>query len=162
MLRRSDVSVDIDNSACLATNNPYHIRNYLRTLGPLAARIKFRGNQAISTGLWDSALPGKHNFWAKISGDSLEVDFPSCEEFENSGCLGLVQREGRGICHDERSNQHVTLHCQQVRRTLTFQNGDSGEQNMDQRQYIWKRSSDPTMTDPRRALEAQAAGYRYY
>ncbi len=159
-MRNNDVSVEIDNTACLATDNPYIISNYLRSLGPIGARIKFRGNQAISTGLWDRTLPGKHNFWALISGDTLEVDFPKCSEFENRGCLGMVQREGRGICHDEASGDHVTLRCQLHRSTFVVPaSNDNPEQTMEQTQYLWKRSENSSRQDPRLPLQQSANRY---
>ena len=82
LVRKNDVSVTIDNTACLATDNPFKILNYLKSQPDVAGKIQFKGNQAISTGLWDKALSGKNNFWATISGEKLEVTFPSCKEFE--------------------------------------------------------------------------------
>ncbi len=159
-MRNNDVSVEIDNTACLATDNPFIIANYLRFLGPIGTRIKFRGNQAISTGLWDRTLPGKHNFWATISGETLEVDFPTCAEFENRGCLGVVQREGRGICRDENSGEHVTLRCQFERNTQVIPaNGDNAEQTVEQSQYLWKRSQNSSRHDPRIPLQQNANSY---
>ncbi len=158
LLTKYEVSIEIDNTACLATDNPYIIGHYLRGLGPLGERVKFRGNQAISTGLWDRTLPGKHNFWAVINGGNLEVEFPSCEEFENRGCLGLVQREGRGICRDDRNNKYVTLSCQRDRQIIVMPtNTDNGDQSFEQVRYLWKRSGTSNEADPRVPLQAYAS-----
>ncbi len=158
LLRKYDVSIEIDNTACLATDNPYIIASYLRSLGGLSERIKFRGNQAISTGLWDRTLPGKHNFWAVINGASLDVDFPSCEEFENRGCLGLVQREGRGICRDDQNSKYVSLTCQRDRQMIVIPaNNENGDQSYEQVRYLWKRSRTLNEADPRIPLQEFAS-----
>ncbi len=113
LIQKYDVKIEIDNTACLATDNAYKIVNYLKTLNGEAEKITFRGNQAVSTGIWDKGLSGKNNFWALIKGDSLEVTFPACKEFENRGCMGSVQGGGTGVCQDEEAGSHVFLRCDQ-------------------------------------------------
>ncbi len=110
VIKKYDVSIKVDNTACLAVDNPYVIMDYLNSIteGP---RIRFLGNQAISTGMWDKFLPGRNNFWAKIDGKKKEVTFPSCKSFEKKICFGMFQGGEKGICHDTKTDGHAFLEC---------------------------------------------------
>lgn len=118
VIREKDLTVDVDNTACLATDNPYVIVNYLKTVD-VADRITYRGNQAVSTGLWDKFWLGKNNFWAVISGKDLEVQFPSCKKFENKGCMGWAQGNESAVCHDEENDTYAFLRCSNEKTVVT-------------------------------------------
>jgi len=140
LIRKHDVSVTIDNTACLATDNPFVIVNYLKSLPDVAGRIEFKGNQAISTGLWDKALSGKNNFWAKISGEKLDVTFPGCRDFESKGCMGAFQSNETGVCFDEKSEKHVFLRCEEGERTVTRMDSSGKRASKVKEKYFsWKR-----------------------
>ena len=136
LIRAHDVTVNVDNTACLATNNPYIILNYLKTLD-VADKINFRGNQAISTGMWDGLLAGKNNFWANINGKNLEVTFPLCSTFEGQGCMGVVQDGGTGVCHDEKDDSHRFLKCEEGHRWITRSDGKRATR-VKEKSYTWK------------------------
>ena len=106
-----NVHFDIHNTACLSTDNPYDILNYLKSIGKYAANINFKGNQAVSLGIWDSVLPGKNNFWANIDGGDLNVTYPNCTEYENKTCAGMFQDNEKGICYDDTNNKYTFLRC---------------------------------------------------
>lgn len=133
------VYFDIHNSACLATENPYKIRDYLKKIGKDAELMHFYGNQAISTGGWDPLLPGKNNFWASVNGASLEVKFPNCKEYQFKECLGMFQKGETGICFDKKSNKYVTLECKENTRKVNRQavNGRSGMTSVTQTRNEW-------------------------
>lgn len=112
VIQEHNVSFDIDNTACLATNNPFVIKNYLAKLdNNISSNIQIRGNQVVSTGGWDSILPQKTNLWSSINGESLEVIFPLCKNFVGKACLGAFQQNARGICFDQEKNRHQFLMC---------------------------------------------------
>lgn len=117
-IKKYEVTFDIHNSACLSTDNPYEIRNYFESLGSDADKIQFYGYQAISTGGWDPLLPGKNNFWARIKGDSLEVEFPNCKEYEFEQCMGMYQNGEKGICYDSKNEEYTFLKCQKNSRQV--------------------------------------------
>lgn len=111
-IKEHKVSFNIDNTACLATNNPFVIKNYLSELDKeIASNIFFRGNQVVSTGGWDSFLPQKTNLWSTISGETQEVTFPSCQSFAGRACIGAFQEKAHGICFDREKNRHQFLVC---------------------------------------------------
>jgi hypothetical protein len=117
LVKKYGVYFDIHNSACSAASNPYDIRNYLKSIGnKLASKVHFHGNQAISAGGWDPLLPQKTNFWSSVNGNSLEVDFPKCKEFESKGCVKMFQDEEVGICFDDKKNQYAMLGCMEIKR----------------------------------------------
>ena len=139
-VKKSDVSFSIDNTACLATDNPYIILNYLKTIPEEASRIEFRGNQAVSTGMWDKVFEGKNNFWAKVSGENLEVTFPECKSFENKVCSQQFQGGGTGVCSDEEAGSHVFLRCDEKEVWVTRMDpGGKRTERVKVRKGFWKR-----------------------
>lgn len=111
VIQKYGIKVKVDNTACLATDNPYTILNFLNRI-PEGQKINFSGNQAISTGMWDPFTPGKNNFWAKIDGAKSKVTFPDCDEFEDRKCYGMFQRNEKGVCLDKSTGEHVVLRCE--------------------------------------------------
>lgn len=140
-IKKYGVSFDIHNTACLGTDNPYIIRKYLKSLDrEIASKIHFNGNQAISTGGWDPALPGKNNFWATINGESLEVGFPKCREFENIQCFGRFQSGGTGICLDHLKKEHAVLKCSEnTRKVKTSTSNGRSTIYKNQTRHEWVR-----------------------
>ena len=137
-IKKYKVFFDIHNSACLSMEQPYTIRSYLKGLGSNARYIHMYGYQAISTGGWDPVLPGKHNFWSAVNGNSLEVQFPNCKEFELNECWGRFQKNGKGICFDEKNNKYVRLACVKNTRKVTRQNPDGrGSRKVNQTRFEW-------------------------
>lgn len=164
VVKKHDVSITIDNTACLATDNPFKILNFLKSQPEVSGRILFIGNQAISSGLWDKALVGKNNFWAKISGEKLEVVFPSCREFERKECTGLFQDRETGVCLDEKAGKHVTLRCEEGVRTVTrLEPGGKRTTRVQEKFHSWKRSADASPEDAAESLKslAEQRKYRY-
>lgn len=111
VIQKYDVRVKVDNTACLAVDNPYTVANYLKGIEE-GSKIRFTGNQAISSGMWDKFIPGKNNFWSKIEGKTGEVTFPSCKKFENRVCYTIFQGGEKGVCHDKKTGAHVVLKCE--------------------------------------------------
>lgn len=139
-IKKHDVNIEIDNTACRATSYPYEIVKYLKEdAADYAHKIKFKGNQVTSTGLWDSALPGKNNFWAIVDGDKLSVEFPKCSEFENQVCWGKFQGDEIGICHDEERDKYVELECHKTTRKVQVNAGKDRTKQVDRSVYTWKR-----------------------
>lgn len=138
-IQKHDISVSIDNTACLATDNPFVILNYMKTI-PEAAKIDFKGNQAISTGMWDKILEGKNNFWANINGEKLEVTFPTCKSFEDKICSETFQGGGTGVCHDEKDDSHVFLRCDEKEIWVTrLEPGGKRTERVKVKKGFWKR-----------------------
>lgn len=142
-IKKFDTYFSINNTACLSTENPYEILNFLKSIGKYASHIDFKGNQAVSTGIWDSVMPGKNNFWANINGSSLTVTFPHCKEYENKLCAKMFQKNEQGICYDDRLDQHVFLKCKEtIRKTMVANNPGSragGYSEVSRKVHEWKR-----------------------
>lgn len=152
LIRERNLTVSVDNTACLATDNPFVIVDFLQVLD-VAERITFEGNQAISTGMWDGLLPGNNNFWARVSGADLTVTFPSCREFEGHGCFKFAQAQETGVCRDEATGDHVMLQCREHTRMVTRRSGPNNRrvQRVEQEYHAWGRIT-PTFTiQPRRS-----------
>ena len=163
VIRKHDVAVTVDNTACLATDNPFLIVNYLKASPDVAGKINFKGNQAISTGLWDKALIGKNNFWAKISGENLEVTFPRCREFEKKDCAGMFQAGESGVCLDENEGRHVFLSCDEGIRTVTRMDSDGKRtRRVKEKFHSWKRNESKTVRDAAEYLQSIAGRYYSY
>lgn len=140
LVKKHDVAVSVDNTACLATDNPYFIQKYLRSVPEVAGRIDFRGNQAISTGMWDKLFEGKNNFWARVSGDPVAVTFPACREFEGKVCSRDFQKNGTGVCEDQNEGTHVFLRCQEETRTVTrMPPGGKRPERVKEKVGFWRR-----------------------
>ena len=119
-MKSSGCSVDVYNSACRAGNNPYVIDHFLKSLSPVLGpnALTFRGNQAISTGVFDSFLPGKNNFSVKV--DSKGVHFPSCEEFQGNGCKLSSREVGEvGVCENRKTGKDDFLICLEMKERRT-------------------------------------------
>jgi len=146
VIEKHNVAFEIDNSACSATDNPYIVSEYLKKLDThVSSKIKFKGNQVISTGGWDPLLPGKNNLWSKIDGNTLDVEFPLCKQFEESACWDIFQEGATGLCYDHKAEKFEYLECKentrQVRRTTQNPNGKGTRtRTVDQTRYEWTRS----------------------
>lgn len=112
VLEEKDLSLYYDNTACLAMDRPELVQNYLNKISPeLGDReIKIKGNQAISTGMWDPILPGKHNFKAYASTETEMVEYPKCKEFVDKSCWKMFQEGETGLCLEEDGTKSV-LKC---------------------------------------------------
>ncbi|MBU6374484.1 MAG: hypothetical protein KGQ59_00655 [Bdellovibrionales bacterium] len=99
-LKSSGCTIDVYNSACRAGNNGYEIYDFLKSLGPIGEKLRFQGNQAISTGIWDPIAPGKNNFPVHV--DSKGVHFPRCQEFKGRGCNVITNGQSGevGVCEN--------------------------------------------------------------
>jgi hypothetical protein len=77
--KNSSLVIDVDNTACRATDNPYLISKYLRSLSyEVASRIRYKGNQSISIGEWNSFTFDNNNFWAFIDGALVKQRLGCC------------------------------------------------------------------------------------
>ncbi len=137
-VKKYKVYFDIHNSACSAMNDPYDVRTFLKGLGKDARYIHMYGYQAISTGGWDPILPGKNNFWSAVNGNSLEVQFPNCKEFEKKQCMGMFQSKEEGVCYDQKDEKFVTLKCIETTRKVYRQNANGrGMSQVNQTRFEW-------------------------
>jgi hypothetical protein len=137
-VKKYKVYFDIHNSACSSMENPYKVRAFFQKLGPDASYLHMYGYQAISTGGWDPILPGKNNFWSAVNGNSLEVQFPNCKEYENKQCMGMFQEEEEGVCFDKKQEKFVTLKCLKVTRNVTRLNPNGrGTTQVNQTRFEW-------------------------
>jgi hypothetical protein len=141
-VKKFKVYFDIHNSACSSMEDPYQVRTFLEKLGPLARYIHMYGYQAISTGGWDPVLPGKNNFWSAVNGNTLEVRFPNCKEYEKKQCMGMFQDEEEGVCFDEKDKKYVNLKCLKVTKKVTRLNPNGkGTMNVNQTRFEWLKRS---------------------
>jgi hypothetical protein len=137
-VKKYKVHFDIHNSACSAMSDPYDIRSFFKKLGSDARYIHMYGYQAISTGGWDPVLPGKNNFWSSVNGNSLEVQFPNCKEFEHKQCLGMFQNKEEGVCYDDKKDKFVTMTCLENTRKVTRQSANGrGTRKVNQTRFEW-------------------------
>jgi hypothetical protein len=137
-IKKYKVHFDIHNSACSAMDDPYRIRSFFKKLGPEARYLHMYGYQAISTGGWDPILPGKNNFWSAVNGNSLEVQFPSCKEFELKQCMGMFQSKEEGVCYDDKKEKYVTMTCLKNTRKVTRQSANGrGTMKVNQTRFEW-------------------------
>jgi hypothetical protein len=118
------------------------VRTFLEKLGPLARYIHMYGYQAISTGGWDPVLPGKNNFWSAVNGNTLEVRFPNCKEYEKKQGMGMFQDEEEGVCFDDKDKKYVNLKCLKVTKKVTRLNPNGrGTMNVNQTRFEWLKRS---------------------
>jgi hypothetical protein len=149
-VKKYKVYFDIHNSACSSMDNPYQVKSFFKKLGPDARYIHMYGYQAISTGGWDPILPGKNNFWSAVNGNSLEVKFPNCKEYEQKQCMGMFQNDEEGVCYNEKDKKFVTLKCLERTRKVTMQNPNGrGVTQLNQTRFEWVKYSPELIYDAR-------------
>ena len=141
-VKKFGVYFDIHNSACSSMDNPYVVKSFFKKLGSDARYIHMYGYQAISTGGWDPILPGKNNFWSAVNGNSLEVQFPNCKEYEQKQCMGMFQSEEKGVCYNEKDKKFVALKCLETTRKVIRQNPNGrGVNQVNQKRFEWVKHS---------------------
>jgi hypothetical protein len=141
-VKKFGVYFDIHNSACSSMDNPYVVKSFFKKLGSDARYIHMYGYQAISTGGWDPILPGKNNFWSAVNGNSLEVQFPNCKEYEQKQCMGMFQSEEQGVCYNEKDKKFVALKCLEMTRKVIRQTPNGrGVNQVNQKRFEWVKHS---------------------
>lgn len=158
VIKKRDIYFDIHNSACLAVDDPYIVRDYFKKIGKAAKSIHFYGNQVVSTGGWDPILPGKNNFWASINGASLKVEFPDCKEFELKECMKTFQAYADAVCFDSKANKYVVLECTENSRIVTKTSSNlrgSSTRKVTQTRFEWVQSNSGDFQDARRKFRAK-------
>ncbi len=99
-MKKFNISAVVDNTACLAMDNPNKIQDYIHSLNlPRTQLLAVRGNQAISIGKWGDFAPSA-NFWATVSSTSNTVIYPRCKAFEDYNCVQQAQDGQVGTCLD--------------------------------------------------------------
>lgn len=109
VINEKQLSLQYENTACRAIDNPQAIKDYLSEIKPgLNGReVSISGNQAISTGMWDPILPGKHNINSTVTTSSDSIAYPSCRKLVDKGCWAMFQEGETGICEEEDSSKSI-------------------------------------------------------
>ncbi len=120
-----DANIYLDNTACQGLQDPWKAEG-LSAFSVLFTKnrtITFKGNQAISIGIWNRILPNQAaNFWAVFQLPSGKTILPYCEDFENQGCIGAVQKNQPGDCI-ERDGSFQILYCCPHTKEITDKRG---------------------------------------
>lgn len=115
VIKDFSVSVDIDNTACLAMKDPYYVRDYIwQQRLPANATLTFKGNQVNSVGKWDFILGPSLNLVAQASSNNYQVSFPRCLLFEGRSCLENPQSNNSGLCLDDQKKLKRLTCCQKL------------------------------------------------
>ncbi len=135
VMRKKNISAQIDNTACDAMHDPEEVFAYLKTLNiPKSISLTAKGNQAISVSTWDVILPSSDNFTALVSTNVDHIIFPPCRNYLHHSCLRGIQTHETGRCLDE-SNQLDKLVCCGVR-------GDGRNSSKDLVYEQWEHAKD--------------------
>ena len=87
LAKEFSISLDVDNTACKALDDPYYVNDYLKTQRlPANSAITYKGNQVNSVGLWEKLLGPSLNLNASVSSVTQQVSFPRCLLFEGRNC----------------------------------------------------------------------------
>lgn len=101
-MQKHGVSVEVDNTACLAMSQPHTVLDYVKGLGlPENQSLSVSGNQVLSIGKWDAVLGDSVNFGAKVSSTQSAVMYPLCKRFRGYNCIGQIQLQNFGTCMEE-------------------------------------------------------------
>lgn len=104
LMSRTDSSVIVDNTACLAMSDPEKILAAMSQWAPTfkpGQTLAIRGNQTVSVGEW-SILPGfgSMDFPAVVSSTSGTVQYPKCEGFRDNNCFAAAQAGKDAVCEN--------------------------------------------------------------
>ncbi|WP_413942902.1 hypothetical protein [Bdellovibrio sp. HCB-162] len=128
-MKSKGISIEYDNTACLATSDSEDLQSYLlKHVKPQLRKNQYmamKGNQGISIGLWDDVFGPTANFYSYVDTRRTKPVYPTCAEFENKKCLGpknflgkllgsaQVQVGTTGSCKNQQ-DQLVQLICDEV------------------------------------------------
>ena len=118
------MSFDIDNTGCLAMEEPYEIESFFsRALIPEGQYLRFKGSQVTSISLWDNffgPLSGRVNFTASYDSRDGKFSYPSCSEYRGHQCAARFDIQGgeRATCEGE-DGELEELVCCTMTRTIT-------------------------------------------
>lgn len=120
-MQKHNVSVKVDNTACLAMDNPNIIHDYIKAIPFNRDQfLDVKGNQVLSIGKWDSVIGKSANFAASVSSRLDTVDYPSCKSFRGYNCVQQVQLGQYGYCR-ENNGSVVQLTCCGVQDDSNFE-----------------------------------------
>ncbi len=112
------ISFDVRNTACLSVDDPFGLQSFLNDIEVITGTtITWRGNQAISTGMWAPITPERENIPAVASTDESLFSLPACNMFERSLCSGF-QRNQEARCASDDGSTRILSCCNYTRSVL--------------------------------------------
>lgn len=135
--KKKNMNVNIDNSACSAMSDAFIVQDLLTKAKEegLQTKITFKGNQAISLGLWNWFIGFTYNLPATASTEFQNAKFPKCEEFENKSCSESFQDKENGFCVNE-IRQLERLQCNKMEKIVV-----NSESEMKVIEHSWERKA---------------------
>jgi hypothetical protein len=120
-MKKYDVDIDIDNTACTSMQVGEVFSKIKNNLGiPRGKTLRFRGNQVTSIGEWQSIDPlVKANVPAVWDSRREGIEYPSCKNFSNQPCIHMQVGSFIRCRHLQTKNVQL-LQCRQSSKSRRF------------------------------------------
>jgi hypothetical protein len=122
------INFEIDNTACMAMSSPDLFVNALKTKIikiPKGLKLSYRGNQALSVGVWDERLSFLKSYNIGATWDSVtnKIRYDTCDEFRGRACS--VSNKNRSVLCENNSKLHM-MSCSDSKSKSQFPSSRRG------------------------------------